>query len=264
MPIRSKRIVEDQLGRKVEIKAKPQRIVSLGPSQTELLFDLGLDDQVVGITKFCVHPEKWFRTKTRVGGTKQVDFEKIKAINPDLIIANKEENTKEDIEALIQEYPVWVSDVSDLNSALEMIKMIGEIVDSDTSDLISKIETGFSALHPLPPRKNAVYLIWRKPFMAAGSDTFINDMLCRCGFENLIEETRYPEVDASKLSALNPEFILLSSEPYPFKEKHIQELQEIVPNAIIELVDGEMFSWYGSRLKLASSYFANLMESIKE
>ncbi len=115
-------IFTDQTGREVSIPSHPQRIISLVPSQTELLFDLGLEEQVAGITKFCVHPEKWFRSKTRIGGTKNIKSALIHQLQPDLIIANKEENVKEQVEELAAHYPVWVSDIHDLQSALDMIR----------------------------------------------------------------------------------------------------------------------------------------------
>ena len=248
----------DQLGRKVETPLQPQRIISLVPSQTELLFDLELGERVVGITKFCIHPKKWFRTKARIGGTKKLDFEQISALNSDLIIANKEENNKKDIERLAKDFPVWVSDVNNLNCALEMIQLVGGITNTNTSELILEIETEFQRLKPIVPSKKTLYLIWKNPYMAAGSDTFIHDILSRCGLENAISESRYPQLSEQKIVTLKPEVVLLSSEPYPFKEKHIQELRKLLPNAEIRLVDGEMFSWYGSRLKLVPSYLNNL------
>lgn len=256
------RTVTDQIGRTVRIPKLPKRIVSLVPSQTELLFDLGLGERIVGITKFCVHPEEWFRTKKRVSGTKQLHFDAIRELTPDLIIANKEENNREDIEALEKDFPVWVSDVNDLESALDMIQSVAEITDSDASRLTRKIETGFAELKPLFSSKRVLYLIWKNPFMAAGSDTFINDMLQRCGFKNAISESRYPELTEQQMVGMKPDVILLSSEPFPFQEKHINQLQVLLPNSTIKLVDGEMFSWYGSRLKYAPSYFAGLVASI--
>jgi ABC-type Fe3+-hydroxamate transport system substrate-binding protein len=248
------RVVIDQVGRKVKIPNQPQRIVSLVPSQTELLCDLGLDERVAGITKFCVHPTKWFRTKTRIGGTKQLNFESISALNPDLIIANKEENNKEDIERLAKDYPVWVSDINNLDSALEMIRLVGKVTSTDGSELVLEIERNFQQLKPIYPEQKTLYLIWKDPYMSAGSDTFIHDIMKRCGFENAISESRYPKLSEEAISELNPDLVLLSSEPYPFKKKHIQELQQLLPNAEIKLVDGEMFSWYGSRLNLVPSY----------
>ena len=119
-------IFTDQLGRKLILEKIPQRIISLVPSQTELLFDLGLEEEVVGITKFCIHPDSWFHSKTRIGGTKQFDFEKIKSLQPDLIIGNKEENDKEQIEELMKNFTVWMSDIKTLADACKMICEIGE------------------------------------------------------------------------------------------------------------------------------------------
>lgn len=256
------RTVTDQIGRTVRIPKTPQRIISLVPSQTELLFDLGLDERVVGITKFCVHPENWFRTRIRVGGTKQLHFDIFEQLKPDLIIANKEENNREDVERLESEFPVWVSDVNDLDSALEMIRKVAEITDADSTELIDVIESNFSELKPTSAALKTVYLIWKNPYMAAGTDTFINDMLQRCGFENVAGSTRYPELMEEKLVEIKPELVLLSSEPFPFGETHIRDLQELLPNAKIMLVDGELFSWYGSRMRLAPAYFSELLASI--
>ena len=252
----------DQLGRRLELVSSPHRIVSLVPSQTELLFDLGLADRVVGITKFCVHPNEWFRTKTRVGGTKNLHVEQIAKLKPDLIIANKEENNQEDIERLARDHPVWVSNVNDLGSALEMIRSVAELTGTDSSKLIGEIERGFSELEPIHHPKKTLYLIWNDPYMAAGTDTFIHDMMARCGLGNAVSQGRYPELNEAAIAKLNPELVLLSSEPFPFKEKHMLELRELLPDATIKFVDGELFSWYGSRLKHAPSYFVGLMVSI--
>jgi ABC-type Fe3+-hydroxamate transport system substrate-binding protein len=254
----------DQIGRNVEVVMTPQRVVSLVPSQTELLFDLGLAERVVGITKFCIHPEQWFRTKTHVGGTKQLRFDVIESLNPDLIIANKEENNQEDIERLEKKFPVWVSDVNSLDSALEMIQRFGEITDSDSSKMIHQIGTAFDGLKPYVPKKKAVYLIWKKPYMGVGVDTFINDMLGRCGLENVVTDGRYPELTEEQIVELNPDIVLLSSEPFPFGPTHTKDLSGLLPNATIRLVDGEMFSWYGSRMKLAPFYFSDLIGSISK
>lgn len=250
----------DQLGRLVDIDSPPKRIISIVPSQTELLFDLGLDDEVVGITKFCVHPESWFRNKNRVGGTKALNMDKIRELKPDLVIANKEENEQSQVDELAKEFPVWISDIQNLDEALEMISSVAEICGKSGAgaSLINDINTGFSNLKPAKTQ-TAVYLIWNEPMMAAGSDTFISDMMQRAGFENLIIDPRYPELSAETIKDLNPEFILLSSEPFPFKEKHKAEYQAQFPNSKVLLVDGEMFSWYGSKLKLASGYLQQVL-----
>lgn len=253
--------VKDQLGRKIFLNEKiPLRIVSLVPSQTELLFDLGLDKEIIGITKFCIHPKEKVGQKTKIGGTKKLDIEKIKSLQPTLLIANKEENTKEQIEELEKYFPVWVSDVKDLNSALDMICSIGKLTgkEKEANRLNAEISQKFSVLSAtLPEKFPAAYFIWKKPMMVAGAGTYINDMLQRCGFKNCFENIHghYPEISEAQLQQTNPEFILLSSEPFPFKEKHIPDFQKICPQAKILLVDGELFSWYGSRMLKAADYF---------
>ncbi len=241
----------------------PQRIISLVPSQTELLYHLGLEERVVGITKFCVHPEAWFRNKTRVGGTKNVNIEKVLSLQPDLIIANKEENVKEQIEALAASVPVWVSNVNNLNDAYDMISTIGAMTDRSmqAAELIIKIKKGFDELEistqsiTIPLR--CAYLIWKDPYMTVGGDTFINDMLARCSLQNAFAHLeRYPQITLAELQAAKCQVVLLSSEPYPFKEKHIAEIEKALPGVKVLLVDGEMFSWYGSRLVEAVSYFS--------
>jgi ABC-type Fe3+-hydroxamate transport system substrate-binding protein len=257
-------LVIDMMGRRVDVPEVPKRIVSLVPSQTELLADLGLEDEVVGITKFCVHPEKWFRTKTRIGGTKTVNIDKVAALQPDLIIANKEENVQEQIEALEGVAPVWVSDIHTLDEALVMIEQVGDICrkPDEGKDIAGRINASFASLQ-LSNGKSVAYCIWRNPWMWAGGDTFIHDILERCGLVNVLSDVnRYPEIDLDGLQEKRPELVLLSSEPYPFKEKHIAEVQAALPGAQVLLVDGEMFSWYGSRLLHAGTYLAPLLQSL--
>lgn len=252
----------DQMHRPVAAPALPQRIISLVPSQTELLYDLGLGERVVGITKFCIHPEEWFRSKPRVGGTKKVDIAKIRALRPDLIIGNKEENERADIEALEKEYPVWMSDINDLDGALDMIRRVGALTGTaaKAEGIATDIEATFAALRPSTEGYSVAYLIWRSPWMAAGPGTFIHDMLLRCGYANAFAERteRYPEVTPAELAAADPDLIFLSSEPYPFAEKHIAELNLVLPGAPVRLVDGEMYSWYGSRLLRSPAYFSGI------
>lgn len=261
-------IYKDQLGREVVIPYPPRRIVSLVPSQTELLYDLGLDEEVTGITKFCIHPDSWFRHKTRIGGTKQLHLEQILALQPDLVIANKEENTAEQVQYLMQHVPVWVSDIHRLKDALDMIRSIGHMTGRSerASQIAGNISLSFRKLQEeirdLALLRTA-YFIWREPWMVAGGDTFIHTMLGYSRLENVFAGTpRYPAIDLAQLSTTDCELVLLSSEPYPFKEKHIAELQAVLPAARIELVDGELFSWYGSRLEKAAGYFRELREKL--
>lgn len=246
----------------------PRRIVSLVPSQTELLFALGLEDRVVGVTKFCVHPPHWRKTKAIVGGTKNVHLDRVHALQPDLIIANKEENVREQVFELAADYPVWVTEVTNLPTALGMIQEIGQLTHthSQAQQLAEEIEQAFAEMtnhDTLSP--SVAYLIWRDPYLSVGGDTFIAAMLEQAGFVNVFaEQQRYPEVTPTVLAARNPDFIFLSSEPYPFKEKHRAELSAICPTAKILLVDGEAFSWYGSRLLPAARYFRNLRNKTRE
>lgn len=249
----------DQLSRAVEIPSPPQRIISVVPSQTELLYDLGAS--VTGITRFCVHPEAWFRSISRVGGTKQLNIELITSLQPDLIIANKEENEKAQIEALAEKFPVWISDIHHLEDACDMIVSIGDIVQRSQAaqTIAADIKERFAQLQPASPAIPAAYFIWRDPWMIAGGDTFIHEMMRACGFRNVFEDLpRYPSISLPQLAASGCKLVLLSSEPYPFKEKHTAEIREYLPDADIRLVDGEMFSWYGSRLLHAPAYFRAL------
>ena len=253
-------VFTDQLNRLIELPSVPKRIISVVPSQTELLFYLGLANNIVGITKFCIHPATQFKTTTKVGGTKQLDLELIKQLNPDLIIANKEENERSQIEELMQLYTVWISDISNLDDAREMIAGVGQLVDREleATNLNQLIASRFAQLTFTKTTLKVAYFIWRKPYMVAGKNTFIDDMLNRCGLQNVFDMERYPEITKDSLIAANPDIVLLSSEPYPFKQKHIDEFKAILPQAKVLLVDGELFSWYGSRLLEAPVYFERL------
>ncbi len=255
----------DQTGFTISLNHVPKRIVSLVPSQTELLFDLGLDDQVVGITKFCVHPKEWFRSKTRIGGTKTVKLDAITALQPDLILANKEENVQEQVEALRKIAPVWTSDISNLAETLHMIQAVGALTDTaaKATAIHQQIQSSFEALSGAVTHR-AAYLIWRDPYMTAGGDTFISDMLQYCGCTNVFaHQKRYPAITLEEIRNSGADTVLLSSEPFPFKEKHIAEISAALPGTKVLLVDGEMFSWYGSRLLHAPAYFKQLRETLR-
>ena len=238
------------MGRRVVSPAAPQRIVSLVPSQTELLFDLGLGARVVGVTKFCIHPAEARQRSAVVGGTKNFDFEKIAALQPDLIIGNKEENYQAGIEQLAAAFPVWMSDISTLPEALAMIRQVGALtgVAARAAGLAADIAAAFAGL-PVGTGESVAYFIWRKPYMVAATGTFIDEMLRRGGFRNAFADCgRYPEVTAAQLAAAAPDRVFLSSEPYPFKARHLADFQALCPHAQVQVVDGELFSWYGSRL----------------
>ncbi|HKZ38005.1 MAG TPA: helical backbone metal receptor [Chryseolinea sp.] len=250
----------DQMGNQVLLTRPPQRIVSLVPSQTELLFDLGLDQTVLGITKFCIHPPDWLTRKVIVGGTKKFHFDIIDKLDPDLIIGNKEENYQEGIETLREKYTVWMSDIHTLESALSMITSIGQLVGKQETaiEISQRILKSFNNVKRFEG-ESVLYLIWKKPWMAVGSNTFIHSLLTMLGLRNTLGlKTRYPELTQQEIRELNADFIFLSSEPFPFDESHIDEIKRISPKSKILLVDGEMFSWYGSRLLQSSDYFNTL------
>ena len=253
--------VTDQLNRTIEISDSCKRIVSLVPSQTELLVDLGLEDKIVGVTKFCIHPKGFKKHKTVIGGTKNFNFDKIRELNPDLIIGNKEENYKDGIEELAKDYPVWMSDIFTIEDAQDMITSVGEITNTQqkADEINEQIAVELKTLNSKKTTtKKALYFIWKNPYMVAGSNNYINEMLLLNGYQNVCNSSdysRYPELTESEIINLAPEEILLSSEPFPFKEKHIKEMKQLAPDAVIKIVDGELYSWYGSRLIKALRHF---------
>lgn len=295
--------LEDARGRMISLSSPPRRIVSLVPSQTELLASLGLDDEVVGITRFCVHPQVWRNSKMIVGGTKLLRIDRIHELRPDLIFANLEENSKEDVERIEDAAPVFVTNVRTLEEAIDMIESVALLVDrvpagariaaaitgafEDLSDVvgIGGPATGFggrtfgvggpgTAASKDPrgrgkpavdeaPSLRAAYLIWRDPYMSVGADTFIHDMMARGGFDNVFDaEKRYPQVSEGDIIDANPDVVFLPTEPFPFLEKHMPEIEAILPGAKIELVDGQLFSWYGSRLIHTPDYLLQLRRNL--
>lgn len=262
--------ITDQCSREIIIESKPQRIVSVVPSQTELLYNLGLEDQLVGITRFCVHPAQALTEKLAVGGTKKIVNSRLEKLQPDLIICNKEENTAAMVEFCESLAPTYVSDISCLEDALKMIRDIGTLTGTSeaATSLVAKIDLQFNKLQLPTTTTRALYLIWKNPFMSIGHDTFIHDMMQKAGFANVLDsQTRYPELTIDQILELNPAVVLFSSEPYNFKAADMEVLKSAFakanktpPNCI--LVDGELFSWYGSRLLKSCTYFQQLQASI--
>jgi ABC-type Fe3+-hydroxamate transport system substrate-binding protein len=260
-----KRTFTDQMRRVISLNHPPKRIISLVPSQTELLFDLGLDEEVIGITKFCIHPADKFMSKTKVGGTKKLNLEKLRSLNPDLIIGNKEENEQSQIQELMKEFPVWMSDIFTLEDALEMIEEVGILTQrTEKAEMITlNIKNRFANLHSIGAGNLKVaYFIWKDPYMLAGKNTFIDNILAKAGFVNSLALDRYPELSMNQLKDISPDVIFLSSEPYPFKVKHVQEMKALFPNSEIKIVDGELFSWYGSRLQHTPDYLRLLLKQL--
>ncbi len=234
------------------------------PSQTELLHDLGLESSIVGITKFCVHPVHFKKEKTIVGGTKDVHFDKIKTLKPDIILCNKEENTLEMIEALQKIAPVHISDIYSIDDCLELIEMYGSIFSKEekANEIVLDIQKqhlDFKEFIKDSPKLSTAYFIWKKPWMVAAKTTFIDEMLTLNKFENYYAHlNRYPEIELNENRKETADLVMLSSEPFPFKEKHKDLLRQFFPQANILVVDGEAFSWYGTRLLKAFDYFKSL------
>ncbi len=260
-------VFNDQLNRTLSFSSYPKRIISLVPSQTELLFHLGLDKEVVGVTKFCIYPTDWKTRKTIVGGTKNVKMDLIKELNPDLIIANKEENDEDSLRKLMPIFPVWISDIKRLEDAFQMILSVGKITNTESTSFTwtEKIKKQFKILSLLPkqPRRVA-YLIWNNPLMSVNQDTFIHSLLELNQWDNCFKDklNRYPEIREEELVDSNPEMVFLSSEPFPFKDKHIDRFKQLLPESRVVLVNGEYFSWYGSRLVDSPAYFSSLHKSL--
>lgn len=237
-------------------------IISLVPSITETLFDFGLTDhEVIGRTKFCIHPKELVKNVEIIGGTKNLNISKIKSLSPDLIIANKEENDKAQVEELMKDFKVWVTDIETLEDNQNFLTKLGILLNKEkiAQNFNQKINSIFNLKKTTDPKKVA-YLIWKNPYMTVGSDTFIHEIIEKLGFENLFKnEKRYPEISLDQMQ--EADVIFLSTEPFPFQQKHVEELHNELPGKKIIVVDGEAFSWYGTHLAKCSDYFQNLFSA---
>lgn len=230
-----------------------RRIISLVPSLTELLIDLELKDKLAGRTRFCVHPKEEVADIPIVGGTKNPRLDTISQADPDLIIANKEENRPTDIKTLMNDFEVEVTNIATIEDALITIHRLGQKlqVTERAGELISDIQDRLTD-RPGEPELRTAYMIWKDPWMSIGGDTYIHDVLEHWNLPNIYgSRSRYPKLDLNELQSYNPDLVLLSSEPYPFREKHLAQVQEVCPAARVLLVEGEWFSWYGSHMKHA-------------
>lgn len=225
-----------------------QRIISLVPSLTQLVLDLGLGNRLVGRTRFCIHPEELVKEIPIIGGTKNPNIEKILSLNPDYIIANHEENRKEDVQELQAHTEVNITEIDTINDAINAICELGGDLGlaSNAQKLVDEI-TVLSSASPKYPSLKTAYFIWKDPWMVSASGTYIDSVMKHYDLENVFsDQQRYPQISLDELQDQDPELILLSSEPFPFKQKHIEEIQKVCPDTKIELINGEWFSWYGS------------------
>lgn len=256
--------VTDALGRTITYNYPPKRIIAFDPAITETLYYFGLEEEVVGRTRFCKYPEDKVKEAVNVGGTKDMKMDRIHELKPDLIIAEKEENTKEMVETLAEHYPVYVFEIQTVEDGLGMIETLGELTDRvhQAETLLSNVRNSFSAL-PETSGARVAYMIWKGPYMAVGRDTYINDMLETLGFVNVFatHEDRYPIVSEEELQKTNLDYIFLSSEPFPFNDKHHDEFLSFLPEVNVVNIDGEIF-WYGSRMLKAATYFEQFIQKL--
>jgi ABC-type Fe3+-hydroxamate transport system substrate-binding protein len=262
--------VVDCRGVEIRFAAVPRRIVSLVPSHTESLFAMGAGERVVGVTEYCVHPEPALRGVPRVGGTKTPDLDAIAELRPELVIANREENRRIDVERLeAAGFAVWVSYARGVEEAIGEIETLGALCDADEAAgrLAARCRGALERARARAPRAAVRYLalIWKDPYMAVGPDTFAHHLLATCGGENPLPRgaaRRYPRIELGEIEALDPEVILLPTEPYRFREHEREPFLELDCRAArsgrVHVVEGELLSWYGPRIPRALATFGEL------
>lgn len=240
------------------------RIISLVPSITEALFDFGLTNkEIVGRTKFCIHPKDKVKNIPTIGGTKNIQIEAIKLLQPDLVIANKEENVKDQVEELMKFCTVWVTEIDTLEDNNQFIDELGQRLQQPKLALSWKQSIDRALRSKTQQPLTYTYLIWKKPYMTIGSDTFIHHVLEKLGLKNHHEILkRYPIIEVEDMKS--SDCIFLSTEPFPFKQRHVDELQAVFPNKKITIVDGEAFSWYGTHIAKCQSYFEQMIKEISD
>lgn len=247
----------------------PRRIVSLVPSLTEALFALGVGSNVVGRTRYCTQPPRSVGRIPKVGGTKKADVGRILELEPDLVVAVKEENTREDVEALMQAgIPVFLGAPETVTEAVRMMRDLARRVEAPLArEVLDPVERVLGRLNGAAGSTIRVFVpIWKDPYMSVGSDTYVHDVLRICGGENVCSgATRYPEVTLDEVEAARPEVVLLPDEPYPFSAEDLSEFYALdVPAARedrIHLVDGKLLTWYGPRMAGSLTQLAALLRS---
>ena len=250
----------------------PERIVSLVPSLTEALFAFGVGERVVGRTRYCLWPPLAVGRVAKVGGTKKVDVGRVLELEPDLVIAVREENTREDVEQLVGAgVEVFIGAPETVAGAIAMLGELSERVGAPEEcsrvvlGPIERVYEGLRAAEPGEPRRVFVP-IWKRPYMSVGSDTYVHDVLKTCSGENVCgDKTRYPVVALEEIEALRPEIVLLPDEPYPFSAEDLPEFYALgIPAAQsdrVHLVDGKMLTWYGPRMASSLTQLSALLRA---
>ena len=254
--------IQDARGTRHTLESPATRIVSIVPSATETLYELGLGDRIVGVTQFCVHPQPWVKTISKVGGTKNVDIQRVLNLKPDLVVGNCEENTKEIFEALEPHVPIWAPLPKTIPEAIEDMGHMGLL--TGTTEIAERFQDEAKRAWA-KAKANAqsftyAYFIWRNPWMSISNDTFIARMLEAVGGINVFgdHEDRFPEIDMTGQIHDAPDVVFLSSEPFPFKEQHAAELCQMTGIALdtVRFINGEYASWHGYRMIEGLQYLA--------
>jgi len=265
--------ITDASGRPFPVGRPPERIVSLVPSLSEALFAFGLGERIAGVTRFCVEPREGVAGKTKVGGTKTLDLAAVEALRPDLIIASAEENRPEDVRRLIDGgWPVFITLPTTVAGAIDLLGQIAVLTDSTEAarPVIHEAEEALAAALAANAGRQPLRVfcpIWRSPYMTIGSDTYMHDVIAVCGGCNVFEgrHERYPRIELEEMAVLDPEVILLPSEPFRFRRCHLADFEAFpqvtaVRRGNILLVDGRMLSWYGPRIGRSLRDLSALLE----
>jgi len=267
----------DALGRSLTVRKRPERIVSLVPSITEALFAFGLKREIVGVTRFCVEPRKGVAGKTRVGGTKTLDVAKIKGLNPDLVIASAEENSPEDLVQLI-DYgcPVFVTLPTGVQSAIDLLRQLATMTGTTAAakPIIQEAKEALGSVTADTANRERVRVfcpIWRNPYMTCGRNTYMDDVITVCGGRNIFggRQESYPQLELAEMAALDPQVILLPSEPYRFTKGHKADFKAFaqvtaVKNGHIFLIDGWLLTWYGPRIAQSLTEVKRLLDIARD
>jgi len=254
----------DDLERRIYLDKAPRKIISLCPSLSETLYDLGLAECIAGRTDYCVHPQELADRVPSVGGPKSVSIDAVKKIGPDLILIVKEENDKKNIEKLTAlGYKCFIFDINSVSDALKMLVKLGKIfgLEKKASKIHDNVVKGLDSIKGIGNGASFLYMVWNSPYMACATDNYINSLLNHAGLSNCLSDRlkRYVIMPLNSLKSLSPELVLLPSEPYRYTFADRAKFEKIFPAARVELVDGEMFCWYGSRMAKASEYIKKLL-----
>lgn len=243
--------VIDDRGMTLRLDRPPMRLVSLVPSTTETICDLGLRERLVGRTRFCIRPRD-LDDVPKVGGTKDVDVDAVLSLSPDLILANQEENVPDQVTALAEHVPVYVAATATVDGAVADLSRLATLLGADATPWLSRIDAARASLAPWQARRlRAITYIWREPWMACGGDTFVSSVLAEAGVDNVLADTsRYPTVSPETLKDLDPDLVVLPTEPFPFKASHADALADVsgLPRTRFVGMDGQVLTWHGTRL----------------